>query len=49
MSVQIKKKEPHYSPVKFILEAQNNAVFKRNAPFVAFAQERDHLGRLIRN
>ena len=40
-------REPHYSPVKFILEAKTNHPSPQGK-FVPFSQERDGLGRLIK-
>jgi hypothetical protein len=40
-------REPHYSPIKFILEAKADSPTPQGK-FVAFSQERDGLGRLLK-
>ena len=48
MKGQPKTKDPHYSPIKFILEAKKGLNSTLHGQFVPFSQERDGLGRLIR-
>lgn len=48
MKKQGKIKEPHYSPIKLMLEAKANSNFTHYGQFVPFSQERDGLGRLIK-
>ena len=40
--------EPHYSPIKFILEAKADNPTPQGK-FVAFSQERDGLARLLKD
>ena len=48
MQKQAKTKEPHYSPIKLMLEAKANYNFTQYGQFIPFSQERDGLGRLIK-
>ena len=47
MNRKIAQREPHYSPIKFILDAKIN-LSSPQGKFVPFSQERDGLGRLIK-